>query len=200
MTASAPRRSARRRELLRNDAFERLRRELGTKGFEELAAQRITTIAGDVGADGLGLSAADRDVLASCDTVLHSAAAVSFDSPLDSAVEINLLGPMRVAQLLQELGVRPHLVSVSTCYVAGNRPRHGARGAGQRRPVRPRPGLADRGRSGPPAARRRRGCQPPARPAGRAAQGCPSRARSCGCAGAGGEDGAAAASAGCATS
>ena len=82
---------------------------------------RITTIAGDVGTDGLGLSAADRDVLASCDVVLHSAAAVSFDSPLDSAVEINLLGPMRIAQLLQELGVRPHLVSVSTCYVAGNR-------------------------------------------------------------------------------
>jgi nucleoside-diphosphate-sugar epimerase len=53
--------------------------------------------------------------------VVHSAAAVSFDSPLDSAVEINLLGPTRIAALLQELGVTPHLVSVSTCYVAGNR-------------------------------------------------------------------------------
>ncbi len=109
------------REVLRNDAFDRLRRELGSKEFEEMAAQRITTIAGDVGMDGLGLSATDRDVLASCDTVLHSAAAVSFDSPLDSAVEINLLGPTRVAQVLQDLDVRPHLVSVSTCYVAGNR-------------------------------------------------------------------------------
>ena len=46
---------------------------------------------------------------------------MSFDSPLDAAVEINLLGPTRVAQVLQELDVRPHLVSVSTCYVAGNR-------------------------------------------------------------------------------
>ena len=86
-----------------------------------MAARRITTIAGDVGMDGLGLSATDRDVLASCDIVLHSAAAVSFDSPLDSAVEINLLGPTRVAHVLQDLDVRPHLVSVSTCYVAGNR-------------------------------------------------------------------------------
>ncbi len=112
------------RELLKNDAFDRLRAQLveaGGETFDEMTARRITTIAGDVGTDGLGLSEADRAVLASCDIVVHSAAAVSFDSPLDSAVEINLLGPTRIAELLQELGVTPHLVSVSTCYVAGNR-------------------------------------------------------------------------------
>ncbi|MGH9271808.1 MAG: SDR family oxidoreductase, partial [Ilumatobacteraceae bacterium] len=109
------------RELLRNDAFDRLRQELGADAFAEMTARRITTIAGDVGTDGLGLSVAGRDVLAACDVVIHSAAAVSFDSPLDSAVEINLLGPSRIVALLQEVGVRPHLVSVSTCYVAGNR-------------------------------------------------------------------------------
>ncbi len=108
------------RELLKNDAFDRLRAEHGA-GFDDMTAERITTIAGDVGTDGLGLSDDDRAVLASCDVVIHSAAAVSFDSPLDSAVEINLLGPTRIANLLNELGVRPHLVSVSTCYVAGNR-------------------------------------------------------------------------------
>ena len=134
----------------KNDAFDRLRRELGTTGFDEMAAQRITTIAGDVGTDGLGLSAADRAVLASCDIVLHSAAAVSFDSPLDSAVEINLLGPTRIAQLLSELAVAPHLV-VRVDVLRRRQPaRHGARGAGQRRPVRSRPGLA-RPRSTPPA-------------------------------------------------
>ena len=74
-----------------------------------------------MGTDGLGLTEADRAVLASCDVVIHSAAAVSFDSPLDSAVEINLLGPMRIATLLNELQVATHLVAVSTCYVAGNR-------------------------------------------------------------------------------
>ena len=60
-------------------------------------------------------------MLASCDVVIHSAATVSFDSPLDSAVEINLLGPTRIAELLDELGAAPHLIAVSTCYVAGNR-------------------------------------------------------------------------------
>jgi alcohol-forming fatty acyl-CoA reductase len=113
------------RELLRNDAFDRLRArhraDDAAESFEALTARRIRTIAGDVGRDGLGLSADDRAVLASCDTVIHSAAAVSFDSPLDSAVEVNLLGPTRIATLLGELGVRPHLVAVSTCYVAGNR-------------------------------------------------------------------------------
>ena len=109
------------RELLKNDAFDRLREEHGRDGFAELTARRITTIRGDVGRDGLGLSEADRQVLGSCDTIIHSAATVSFDSPLDSAVEINLLGPTRIAGLLAELGVAPHLVAVSTCYVAGNR-------------------------------------------------------------------------------
>jgi fatty acyl-CoA reductase len=115
------------RELLKNDAFDRLRAihaeqaAAGGETFEQMTARRITTIAGDVGTDGLGLSDADRAVLASCDVVIHSAATVSFDSPLDSAVEINLLGPTRIATLLNELGVAPHLVAVSTCYVAGNR-------------------------------------------------------------------------------
>ena len=111
------------REILKNDAFDRLRRELagGGETFEAMAARRIQVIAGDVGADGLGLSEVDRATFASCDVVIHSAATVSFDSPLDSAVEVNLLGPTRIVTLLNALGVTPHLVAVSTCYVAGNR-------------------------------------------------------------------------------
>ncbi len=108
------------REILRNDCFDRLREELGTDGFAELS-ERIEVVSGDVGTDGLGLDAAGRAALASCDVVIHSAATVAFDSPLDRAVEVNLLGPVRIAELLDELDVAPHLVCVSTCYVAGNR-------------------------------------------------------------------------------
>ncbi|GIS99250.1 MAG: hypothetical protein CM1200mP26_09630 [Acidimicrobiales bacterium] len=43
--------------------------------------------------DGLGPDDEGRVALASCNTVIHSAAAGSFDSPLDQAVEVNLLGP-----------------------------------------------------------------------------------------------------------
>ena len=113
------------REIFKNDAFDVLRaRAGGGPAFDELIAERITVIAGDVGRDGLGLDDAGREALAGCDLVIHSAATVAFDSPLDGAVEVNLLGPTRIAHTLQSLfpeGQRPHLVAVSTCYVAGNR-------------------------------------------------------------------------------
>jgi len=111
-----------RREVLKNDCFDRFRRELGGQTpFDALTALRIRGIAGDVSVDGLALDDAGRALLASCDIVIHSAATVSFDSPLDTAVEVNLLGPVRIAAELQRLGVTPHLVAVSTCYVAGSR-------------------------------------------------------------------------------
>lgn len=112
-----------RREIFKNNAFDRLKAELKNTAepFEAMVARRVRAIGGDVSTDGLGLNDADRALFASCDTVIHSAAAVAFDSPLDSAVEINLLGPVRIAETLNTLGVTPHLVAVSTCYVAGNR-------------------------------------------------------------------------------
>jgi len=110
-----------RREIFRNDAFERLQADLGKAGFDEMVERRVSVIAGDVSREGLGLSAEDAQVLAGCDVVIHSAASVAFDSPWDGAVEVNLLGPSRVAATLRDLGVSPHMVAVSTCYVAGNR-------------------------------------------------------------------------------
>lgn len=121
------------REVLRNDCFDRLRDELGADGFSERCT-RVSVVSGDVGTDGLGLDDAGRTALAGCDVVIHSAATVAFDSPLDRAVEVNLLGPVRIAELLGELGVAPHLVCVSTCYVAGNR-----RGAAPEEPVEANP-------------------------------------------------------------
>jgi HAD superfamily hydrolase (TIGR01490 family) len=112
-----------RREIFKNNCFDRLRAELanGAESFDEMITRRVVAIAGDVSTDGLGLNDASASILADCDIIIHSAAAVSFDSPLDSAVEINLLGPVRIADTVNALGVAPHLVAVSTCYVAGNR-------------------------------------------------------------------------------
>jgi len=116
-----------RREILRNDCFDRLRRELGNR-FDDEVSRRLHPIAGDVGRDGIALEEAGREILASCDIVIHSAAVVSFDAPLDGAVEVNLLGPSRVAETMKELVVEkaategvpealPHLIAVSTAYV-----------------------------------------------------------------------------------
>ena len=126
-----------RREIFRNDAFDRLRRELADR-FDDEVARRVLVADGDVSRDGLGLDDDGRSLVANCDIVIHSAASVAFDSPLDTAVETNLLGPMRVAAVLDDLGVSPHLVSVSTCYVAGNR-----RGSAAERPLAEQPFSSD---------------------------------------------------------
>ncbi len=116
------------REIFRNNVFDRLRDELGDGDQKvggaillEQMADRVHVIAGDVGTDGLGLDEAGRELMKTVDVIIHSAATVSFDAPLDSAVEVNLLGPTRIAETLHDLGATPHLVAVSTCYVAGNR-------------------------------------------------------------------------------
>jgi alcohol-forming fatty acyl-CoA reductase len=114
-----------RREIFKNNCFDRLRRELGDD-FDQEMQRRVLVLAGDVSADGLGLDPEGERLLASCQTVIHSAATVSFDSPLDAAVEINLLGPTRVARALNHLhrsdpSALPHLIAVSTAYVAGSR-------------------------------------------------------------------------------
>ena len=118
--ASAAQRMA--REIVKNDCFDRLRSELG-ESFDEMIDSRLIAVAGDVGQDGLGLDEEGRDVLHRSDVVIHSAAAVSFDAPLDQAVEVNLLGPSRVAAAMGEQrrdgGGPSHLVAVSTAYVAG---------------------------------------------------------------------------------
>ena len=97
------------KEILKNDCFDLLREQLGDR-FEAEVASRVSAVAGDVATDGLGLDEDGLQLLSECDVVIHSAAAVSFDSPLDSAVEVNLLGPSRVAEAIaaaQPAGRRP---------------------------------------------------------------------------------------------
>ncbi len=110
-----------RREIFGNEAFNRMRSEMGAERFEAEIARRVQVVGGDVSIDGLGLDDEGLAALTSCGTIIHSAALVSFDAPLDKAVETNLLGPVRVLELLNRAGVTPHLVGVSTAYVAGAR-------------------------------------------------------------------------------
>src|SRR6204780_166845 len=105
------------REVIKNDCFDRLRSELGD-GFDAEVTRRVRAVPGDVSRDGLGLDDEGRNALAAADVVIHSPATVSFDAPLTQAVEINLLGPSRVAAAIAETGSAAHLVAVSTAYVA----------------------------------------------------------------------------------
>ncbi len=100
---------------------ERLLRPAPPRAGDEFAAEvgrRVQAVAGDVGRDGLGLDEEGREALRKAGVVIHSAATVSFDAPLTQAVEINLLGPSRVAAAMTDTQSTGHLISVSTAYVA----------------------------------------------------------------------------------
>jgi HAD superfamily hydrolase (TIGR01490 family) len=116
------------KEILKNDCFDRLREQHGDQ-FDTEVASRVSAVAGDVTTDGLGLDDDGMQLLSQCDIVVHSAATVSFDSPLDTAVEVNLLGPSRVAAAVEAARQRAaqqgrtgpiHFLPVSTAYVAGS--------------------------------------------------------------------------------
>jgi len=87
------------------------------------ARARVSAIAGDMAAPALGLSAADRAALVERVTrVVHCAAAISFDLPLDEARQVNTDGAARMLELSAQIAERGQLrrhLHVSTAYVAG---------------------------------------------------------------------------------
>lgn len=114
-------------EILNNNAFNRLKEELGKEKFKEMAAKRITPIAADITKQYLGISPEDMELLTKAEIFIHSAAAVSFSSQLDDAIQTNLLGPVQIVETLKSIKAEneqykiPHLIAISTAYVAGNK-------------------------------------------------------------------------------
>ena len=107
------------KEVLSSPAFKRLKDKLGDEGFAKLVAAKLGVLELDLGRDGLGLSDEGRKQLASCEIVIHSAAAVEFDNPADLSAQTNLLGAARMVEALKASGSKPHLVHISTAYVGG---------------------------------------------------------------------------------
>ena len=87
---------------------------------------RVHAVAGDLTEPGLGIDAADRMHLAEdVGAVLHCAASISFDLPLEEARAINVEGTREVIGLAREaktLGRLERFLHVSTAYVAGAYP------------------------------------------------------------------------------
>jgi thioester reductase-like protein len=87
---------------------------------------RARAVAGDVTRPGLGLEPAARTALAEdIGAVLHCAASITFDLPLDEARLINVEGTREVIGLAREakaLGRLERFVHVSTAYVSGRHP------------------------------------------------------------------------------
>lgn len=83
---------------------------------------RLVAVAGDVVNPELGLDAGARAILRDVTRILHCAASVSFDLPIDEAREINVRGTERMLALARSLPKLERFDAVSTAYVAGKRP------------------------------------------------------------------------------
>jgi fatty acyl-CoA reductase len=100
-------------EVLENDAFAALPADsISTM----LADGRIRAVAGDLEQGRLSVSG--QQGWGEVDTVIHCAASVSFEDPLDDILGLNSFGPLRLMDSLHEAGARPHFVHVSTAYAA----------------------------------------------------------------------------------
>jgi fatty acyl-CoA reductase len=108
------------KDMLASAAFRKLREELG-EDFDGRVAEKVRVLEGDVHAPSLGLDDDDLAELSeNVDVVVHSAASVVFDAPLDAAVDSNVRGTVGLLKLAREWSKRPLFMHISTAYVAGN--------------------------------------------------------------------------------
>src|SRR5919202_337143 len=85
-----------------------------------LADGRLEALSGDVRFDDLGRNEGDA-LLRGIDVLIHCAASVSFEEPLDEMLELNVLGPLNVTRAVVGAGSQPSIVHVSSAFAAGTR-------------------------------------------------------------------------------
>jgi fatty acyl-CoA reductase len=94
--------------------FDVLREREGNDGLVRLLDERVEVVDGD-------FSQARPELPSDLDVAIHCAAAVAFDPPIDEGFQTNLLGALQLYEGVLASGSRPHLLHVSTAYVAGVR-------------------------------------------------------------------------------
>jgi fatty acyl-CoA reductase len=94
--------------------FDVLREREGNDGLVRLLDERVEVVDGD-------FTQARPELPSDLDVAIHCAAAVAFDPPIDEGFQTNLLGALQLYEGVLASGSRPHLLHVSTAYVAGVR-------------------------------------------------------------------------------
>jgi thioester reductase-like protein len=90
-------------------------------GDREAHADRMTALAGDLTQPRLGLGDRHDAVATHVRSIVHSAASVAFDLPLEESRAINVAGTERVLELAGAAPGLERFTYVSTAYVAGER-------------------------------------------------------------------------------
>ena len=100
------------RKLLSKPVFKPWREAVGRDEAARIFAERVSAVEGSL--DEVPALPSDLDI------VIHSASTVSFDPPIDEAFATNVGGAAGIYAALRASGADPHVVHVSTCYVAGS--------------------------------------------------------------------------------
>ncbi|KAF9304976.1 cyclin-dependent kinase inhibitor far1 [Mortierella antarctica] len=88
------------------------------EAFHKQIIEKIVPIQGDITLERLGLSDADLAMIQNdARVVINSAASVSFDDPLNNALEMNTRGPFRTFDVAKGIKHLSAFVHISTCYV-----------------------------------------------------------------------------------
>lgn len=102
------------KSLLRKPVFKLWKQRVGDETAERTFAERVRVVEGDVTS---GPPQLPDDI----DTIIHCASTVSFDPPIDEAFQTNVQGVVHLYEAAAACPSKPHVVHVSTAYVAGAR-------------------------------------------------------------------------------
>ena len=107
-------------EVLASSAFDRLR-ALHGGSFSTQMRDKVVLVEGDLSKEHLGLDEPTRRRLQQeVQVIINCAAVVSFDASIETALELNTLGPPRILEFARECST-PFFAHVSTSYVNGTR-------------------------------------------------------------------------------
>ena len=99
--------------LMRKPVFRPWRERVGADEADRQVTERVSVVEG-------GLDAVP-DLPGDLDVVIHGASTVTFDEPIDQAFATNVSGAVSLYEAIRRSGGDPHVVHVSTAYVAGVR-------------------------------------------------------------------------------
>ena len=107
-------------EIQGSEVFDLLRKQHGD-AFPQIFREKVKAVSGDLSKENMGL---ERDTYLrlqrEVQIIINCAAAVTFDAPIDVALELNTRGPRRLIEFAR--GCQdPVVAHVSTCYVNATR-------------------------------------------------------------------------------
>lgn len=109
-------------EVISSECFNRLRNEIGINEFTKLIQQKCYPVIGELTQSACGISPDMQVQLQNeVNIILHCAAVVDFNERLDRAIELNVLGTLRMLDLAKQCQNIAAFVHVSTCYTNSNR-------------------------------------------------------------------------------